>query len=202
MRLQCFFFVSVGMLFDPALLIEEPLHVLGVVAIIVVGKSIAALLRVLLFRYPLNTALIVAASLGQIGEFLFILAGMGLSLDLLSVEGFSLVLAGALVPIAFNPIAFATIAPVSKWFLQHSRLARKLATRDDSYAELPMSTERRYLERQVVLIGCGRVGKRIAGALGEQNIPYVAVDQNRELVQDLHDRNLVAVSGDAAIRLY
>lgn len=192
------FFVSVGMLFDPAILIEEPLHVLGVVAIIVVGKSIAALLLVLLFRYPLNTALIVAASLGQIGEFSFILAGLGLSLDLLPAEGFSLVLAGALVSIAFNPIAFATIAPVSKWFLEHSRLARKLATRDDPYAELPMSTERRYLEGQVVLVGYGQVGKRIAGALGEQSIPYVVVDRNRELVQDLRDQNLAAVSGDAA----
>lgn len=107
-------------------------------------------------------------------------------------------LAGALVSIAFNPIAFATIAPVSKWFLQHSRLARKLATRDDPYAELPMSTECRYLERQVVLIGYDQMSKRIAGALGEQNIPHVAVDQNRELVQDLRDLNLVAVSGDAA----
>lgn len=192
------FFVSVGMLFDPAILIEEPLHVLGVVAIIVVGKSIAALLLVLLFRYPLNTALIVAASLGQIGEFSFILAGLGLSLDLLPAEGFSLVLAGALVSIAFNPIAFATIAPVSRWFLEHSRLARKLATRDDPYAELPMSTERRYLEGQVVLVGYGQVGKRIAGALGEQSIPYVVVDRNRELVQDLRDQNLAAVSGDAA----
>ena len=192
------FFVSVGMLFDPAILIEEPLHVLGVVAIIVVGKSIAALLLVLLFRYPLNTALIVAASLGQIGEFSFILAGLGLSLDLLPAEGFSLVLAGALVSIAFNPIAFATIAPVSRWFLEHSRLARKFATRDDPYAELPMSTERRYLEGQVVLVGYGQVGKRIAGALGEQSIPYVVVDRNRELVQDLRDQNLAAVSGDAA----
>ncbi|MCB1936411.1 MAG: Kef family K(+) transporter [Nitrosomonas sp.] len=192
------FFVSVGMLFDPGILIDKPFHVLGVVAIIVVGKSIAALLLVLIFRYPLNTALTVAASLGQIGEFSFILAGLGLSLGLLPVEGFSLVLAGALFSIAFNPIAFAAIAPVSRWVSRHSRLARKLATRDDPYAELPMSTERRYLEGQVVLVGYGRVGMRIANTLSEQDIPYIVIDQNRERVQDLRNRNLPAVTGDAA----
>ena len=120
------FFVSVGMLFDPFVLIKEPMHVLGVAAIIIVGKSIAALFLVLIFRYPLNTALTVAASLGQIGEFSFILAGLGLSLNLFPAEGMSLVLAGALISIAFNPIAFAVIAPVSGWFIRYSELARRL----------------------------------------------------------------------------
>jgi monovalent cation:H+ antiporter-2, CPA2 family len=97
------FFVSVGMLFDPMVLVEQPLRVLVVVAIIVVGKSLAALALVLLFRYPLNTALTVSASLAQIGEFSFILAGLGVALGLLPVEGQSLVLAGALISIALNP---------------------------------------------------------------------------------------------------
>ena len=90
------FFVSVGMLFDPAVAAStRPLQVLAVVAIIVVGKSLAAFLLVLAFRYPLNTALTVSASLAQIGEFSFILAGLGVSLGLLPVEGQSLILAGA-----------------------------------------------------------------------------------------------------------
>ena len=97
------FFVAVGMLFEPAVLLEEPLHVLAVVAIIIVGKSIAAMGLVLAFRYPLNTALIVAASLAQIGEFSFILAGLGMSLGLFASEGVSLILAGALISIALNP---------------------------------------------------------------------------------------------------
>lgn len=87
------FFVSVGMLFKPAILIEQPLHVLAVVAIIVFGKSLAAFALVLAFRYPLNTALTVSASLAQIGEFSFILAGLGVTLGLLPEEGMSLVLA-------------------------------------------------------------------------------------------------------------
>lgn len=191
------FFVSVGMLFDPAVLIEEPMRVLGVVAIIVVGKSVAAMLLVLMLRYPLNTVLIVAASLGQIGEFSFILAGLGLSLGLMPAEGMSLVLAGALISIAFNPIAFAAIVPFRNWMLKHSALARKYENRDDPFAELPMSTERKFLQGQVVLVGYGHVGQRIANALNEQNIPYIVAEQNRELVQDLRKQGINAVSGDA-----
>lgn len=192
------FFVSVGMLFDPIVLLEEPLRVLGVIAIIIVGKSMAAMLLVLLLRYPLNTALTVAASLGQIGEFSFILAGLGLSLSLLPAEGMSLVLAGALISIAFNPIAFAAVVPVRSWILKHSALARKYENRDDPFAELPMSTERKYLEGQVVLVGYGHVGERIAKALSEKNIPYIVAEQNRELVQDLRKQKINAVSGDAS----
>ena len=191
------FFVAVGMLFDPQVLVDEPLRVLAVVAIIIVGKSIAAAGLVLALRYPLNTALTVAASLGQIGEFSFILAGMGLSLGLLPAEGMSLVLAGALISIALNPFVFAAIGPFSRWVLARSPLARRLEGRDDPFAELPTSTERRYLEGQVVLVGYGRVGRRIADALRERDIPFVVAEQNRELVEDLRRRGMAAVSGDA-----
>ena len=138
-----------------------------------------------------------AASLGQIGEFSFILAGMGLTLGLLPAEGMSLVLAGALISIALNPFVFAAISPVSRWLLQRSPLARRLDSRDDPLAELPTSTERRYLEGQVVLVGHGRVGRRIAAALRERDIPFVVAELNRELVEDLRRRGLAAVSGDA-----
>ncbi|MDB5929048.1 MAG: Kef-type potassium/proton antiporter, family [Polaromonas sp.] len=192
------FFVSVGMLFEPAILLTEPLHVLGVVAIIILGKSMAALVLALAFRYPLNTALTVAASLAQIGEFSFILAGLGLSLGLLPAEGMSLVLAGALISMALNPLLFAGIAPLRRWLLDRSALARQLEQRDDPYAELPVSTERKYLEGQVVLVGYGRVGRRIARALEARGIPYVVAEQNRELVEDLRHRGKAAVWGDAA----
>jgi len=192
------FFVSVGMLFEPTILLEQPIHVLGVVAIIIFGKSIAALAIVLAFRSPLNTALTVSASLAQIGEFSFILAGMGLSLGLLPAEGMSLVLAGALISIALNPVLFAAIEPVRRWILERSDLARRLEQRTDPYAELPMTTERKYLEGQVVLVGFGRVGKRIASALEARGIPYVVAEQNRELVENLRKKGMVAVSGNAA----
>jgi len=118
------FFVSVGMLFDPTVVIQQPGRVLGVLAIIVVGKSIAALALVLALRYPLSTALTVSASLAQIGEFSFILAGLGLSLGLLPAEGMSLVLAGALISIALNPLLFAAVEPLRRWVLERSELAR------------------------------------------------------------------------------
>ena len=192
------FFVSVGMLFEPSILMEQPVHVLSVVAIIILGKSIAAFGLVLVFRYPLNTALTVSASLAQIGEFSFILAGLGMSLGLLPVEGMNLVLAGALISIALNPVLFSAIEPVRGWILKRSELARRLEQRIDPYGELPMSTERKYLQGQVVLVGYGRVGKRIADALDARGIPYVVAEQNRELVENLRKKGMVAVSGNAA----
>ena len=191
------FFVSVGMLFQPAILLEQPAHVAVAVAIIILGKSLAALVLVLAFRYPLNTAITVAASLAQIGEFSFILAGLGLSLGLMPAEGMSLVLAAALISIALNPLIFATSQPIQRWVLARSDFARRLESRDDPFAELPMSTERRYLAGQVVLVGFGRVGRRIAQALEANSIPYVVAEQNRELVEDLRKQGKAAVYGNA-----
>ncbi|MGD9833472.1 MAG: YbaL family putative K(+) efflux transporter [Piscinibacter sp.] len=192
------FFVSVGMLFDPRVIVERPLQVIGVVAVIVVGKSIAALALVLLLRYPLNTALTVSASLAQIGEFSFILAALGVSLQLLPPEGQSLIVAGALISIALNPLTFTFVEPIERWFLARSELARRYAQRDDPLAELPASTEERYLARQVVLVGHGRVGKRISQALREAGMACVVIDENRERVEEVRAQGLPAVIGDAA----
>lgn len=192
------FFVAVGMLFEPSVLLEHPWQVLASVAIIMLGKSLAAAALVLLLRYPLNTALTVAASLAQIGEFSFILAGLGQALGLFTKEGMSLVLAGALISIALNPFLFAAVEPLRHWALAHSKTARELESRQDPYAELPMSTERKYLEGQVVLVGYGRVGQRIGQALSARDIPFVVVEQQREQVEDLRRQGQAAVSGDAA----
>jgi len=192
------FFVSVGMLFQPSILLTKPLSVLAVVAVIVVGKSIAAMAITLAFRYPLNTALVVAASLAQIGEFSFILAGLGVSLGILPAEGMSLILAGALISIAINPLLFSAIKPFRKWLVELSSLARELEQRVDPFAELPMSTERKYLEGQVVLVGYGRVGSRIANELREHNIPFVVAEQNRAIVESLRKKGIPAVSGNAS----
>lgn len=191
------FFVSVGMLFEPAILVTQPGHVLGIVAIIIFGKSLVSFILVLAFRYPLNTALIVSASLAQIGEFSFILAGLGLSLGILPVEGTSLILAAALISIALNPLVFSTIEPLRRWILKRSELARKLEKRDDPYAELPIGTHQKYLAGQVVIVGYGRVGRRIAQGLEEKGIPYVIAEQNREIVAILRKQGTAAISGDA-----
>ncbi len=192
------FFVSVGMLFDPQVIFEQPLRVLAVVAIIMFGKTLAAVGLVLAFRYPLNTALTVGASLAQIGEFSFILAGLGVSLGLLSPEGQSLILAGALISIAFNSLVFTAIEPLQRWIRARSGLARKLERPDDPLAELPVSTDQKLLTGQVVLVGYGRVGRRIAAALEAGGIPYVVAEAHRETVEALRARGIPAVSGDAA----
>lgn len=191
------FFVSVGMLFNPAVLWERPLQVLAVVAIIMLGKTLAAAGLVLAFRYPLNTALTVSASLAQIGEFSFILVALGSSLGLLPPEGASLVLAGALFSMALNPLLFRAIAPLQDWLRARSALARRLEQRDDPLAELPTSTDSRYLARQVVLVGYGRVGRRVAATLAANDIPFVVAEQNRELVEALRADGVAAVFGDA-----
>ena len=192
------FFVSVGMLFNPAVLVERPLQVLAVVLVIVVGKSIAACALVLAFRYPLSIALTVSASLAQIGEFSFILIGLGVSLKLMPEEAQSLVLAGALISIATNPLWFTLTAPLQKWLHAHSALARRFESHDDPLAELPTGTAAKYLSRQVVLVGYGRVGRRIAAELTANEIPFVVAEQNRELVEKLRASGLAAVWGDAA----
>ncbi|RFO98340.1 sodium:proton antiporter [Rhodoferax lacus] len=192
------FFVSVGMSVDPMVLLDQPLRVLGVVAIVTVSNPLVSLALVLLQRYPLNTALTIAAGLGQIGEFSIILGGLGVSLGLLPKEGMSLVLAGVLISIALNSFLFRAVEPLRRWILRRSSLARQLEQRQDPYAELPGTTERKYLEGQVVLVGYGRVGKRIARALESNGIPYVVAEQNRDVVEDLRKSGRAAVSGNAA----
>jgi CPA2 family monovalent cation:H+ antiporter-2 len=192
------FFVSVGMLFDPSVIWTQPVKLLAVVAIVMVGKTVAAVALVLLFRYPLHTALTVGASLAQIGEFSFILASLGVGLGLLPVEGQSLVLAGALISIAANAAVFSSIEPLRRWILERSAMARRIEQRPDALAALPPSTDRSVLSGQVVLIGYGRVGRRIGSALREQRIPFVVAEQNRELVDALRREGIPAVSGDAS----
>ena len=109
------FFVSVGMLFDPAVLLSYPLEVASVLAVIILGKSLVALAIVRLFRYPLKTALTISASLAQIGEFSFILAALGISLHVLPPEGLSLIVAGALLSITVNPFLFHAVAGIEAW---------------------------------------------------------------------------------------
>ncbi|CAM2878283.1 cation:proton antiporter [Legionella worsleiensis] len=192
------FFVSVGMLFNPSVLVDHPLHILVVVGIIVIGKSIAAFVLVLAFRYPLHSALIVSASLAQIGEFSFILAELGVRLGMLPTAGQSFILAGALISIAINPLVFKLINPIYNTIKSYPRLFSLFESSDDPLAELPMTTKEDYLAGQVVLIGYGRVGKHIVQLLAPKNIPFVVVDENRQTISTLRAANFQAVYGDAA----
>jgi len=191
------FFVSVGMLFDPHILIERPLHILAVIAIIMIGKTLAAMALVLFFRYPINTALTVGASLAQIGEFSFILATLGVSLGLLTLEAQNLILAGALFSITLNSFIFSAIEPVQRWIRERSHLARLLERSGDPLAMLPDEVDQAYLRDQVVIVGYGGVGRRITENLINENIKVVIAEENREIVEKLRNSNIAAVSGVA-----
>jgi CPA2 family monovalent cation:H+ antiporter-2 len=192
------FFVSVGMLFDPQILWQEPLKLLVVIFIILIGKTLAAMALVLLFRYPLNTAATVGISLAQIGEFSFILAGMGLAMNIIPNDAYSLILAGAIISIALNSFLFDSISPLINWARKRSALARSLDQRMDPLALLPESTQQSLLTGQVVIVGHGRVGKRVLEKLRAQGISCVVAEKDRSLVEDLRKIGTPAVSGDAS----
>jgi CPA2 family monovalent cation:H+ antiporter-2 len=189
------FFVAVGMLFDPRILVEQPLAVLATVAVILVGKTLAAGALVLLLRYPLSTALTVAVSLAQIGEFSFILLGLGQSLNLVPPEATSLVVAGAIVSIALNPLLFSGVEPLRRWVLKRSAWARQLEARDDPLAELPADTPESALAGQIVVVGHGSLGTALGEELGGR--PLVVIDRDREVVEKLRAAGQAAVLGEA-----
>ena len=190
------FFVSIGMMVDPAVFLNQPGQILVVVMVVMFVNFSSAVAIVIANRYPLSTALSIGASLGQIGEFSIILAGLALGLGIIQPELMHLVLAAVLLSIAFNTLLFKAVEPARRWVLSRSAVARRLDQRQDPTAALPMSTDRKYLEGQLVLVGYGRVGKRIGQALVERSIPYVIVEQSRERVEALREEGLAAVSGD------
>ena len=191
------FFVSVGMLFDPSIILRQPLEMLAVVAIVVIGKSLAAFGIVLLFRYSLHTALTISASLAQIGEFSFILVALGVSLGLLPAAAQGLVVAGALISITINPLVFGAVEPLSRWLRARRGVADALERPAGEIAELPAGTGADALRDHVVVVGSGRVGGPVARELLEHDIPFVVVEQSRDTAEKQRQRGLPVIYGDA-----
>jgi CPA2 family monovalent cation:H+ antiporter-2 len=181
------FFVSVGMLFNPAILVEEPLEVLATFLIIVVGKSVAAYAIVKAFGKANSTALVISASLAQIGEFSFILAGLGLQLRVLPQEGQNLILAGALLSIIVNPLLFA-------WLDRYQMRERMLAETRVDPAMPPLAPE---LAGHTILIGYGRVGSELGRLLTARHVPVVVIEGEGHLVERARAEGLSAIRGNA-----
>jgi CPA2 family monovalent cation:H+ antiporter-2 len=168
------FFVSVGMLFDPKIVIEQPLPLLATVAIIMFGKSLAAYVIVRLFGHPTSTALTISASLAQIGEFSFILAGLGVALGLLPTEGRDLILAGAIISIMLNPLAFALLERLAPHRPQAA------GAPDAAPAEsIPVTN----LTDHAIVIGYGRVGSLVGAGLGRAYWPFLVIEEIPELAE-------------------
>lgn len=203
------FFVSVGMLFDPHILIDQPLAILATVFIIVIGKSAAAFLIVILFRKGVSTALTISASLAQIGEFSFILAELGVGLKLLPEEGRDFILAGAIISIVLNPLMFYLTERLRPRFedVAARRQARKTPQSETSdpvdAAEQKVDAEEDTRtpvshDGHCVLVGYGRVGRIVAANLKTAKIPFVVIEESDRLVSDLHAEGIDAIAGHAA----
>ncbi len=192
------FFVSVGMLFDPTILVREPLPVLATLLIILVGKSLAAYAIVRAFRYSHATAMTISASLAQIGEFSFILAGLGVALGLLPERGRDLILAGAMISIMINPLVFAALdrrlAKAGEADDAAARAAAPSGKKEGPREPLPATA----LTGHVVLVGHGRVGSYISDALVKTGTPMLVIDDRTDNTSRARQRGIEAITGNAA----
>ncbi len=184
------FFVSVGMLFDPAVITAQPGPLVATVAIIVFGKSVAAYMIVRAFGHPSQTALAVSASLAQIGEFSFILAGLGTSLAILPAEGRDLILAGAILSILANPFLFSFVASRSK---RDEELAEEAAAEAQAAAEAAEEVR----DGHVILIGYGRVGKLIASGLMARGKTPIVIEDQSDVAREAEKDGLKVLIGNA-----
>lgn len=185
------FFVSVGMLFDPRILIEHPLATLSTVVIIIFGKSIAAYLIVRIFGHTRRTALTISASLAQIGEFAFILAALGKGLNVFPNEAYSLILAGAIISIVVNPFIFNL---VEHYLSKTENIVDKII---DPVAVINQQVAKD-LKNHAILVGHGRLGSTIARQLKARDISFVVVDNSLTLIEQLCNDNVNAVFGNAS----
>ena len=181
------FFVSVGMLLNPAALFDTPALLLGTLGIILVGKSLAALAIVLLFRYPLKAALSVAVALAQIGEFSFIVATLANQLGVLTIEATNTLVGAAIVSITLNPLLFRAIGPLERW------AARRKPVRPPPEPE----AARPSAAHRAVIVGYGPVGRTVTRLLQENEIAPTLVEMNVDTVRELRASGLHAVHGDA-----
>ena len=189
------FFVSVGMLFDPGIIMREPGSVLATFLIIVGGNALAALLIVLALRRSLFTALTSAASLSQIGEFSFILAGLGVALQLLPENGRALILAGAILSILANPLLFFALDKARPWLGERNRRTQPTAVVESGTREEQPITS---LKDHAVIVGCGRVGSLVVEAMETTRQPFLVIEERCEIVDKLRARGIEVISGNAA----
>lgn len=190
------FFVAIGMLFDPAILFEHPLGVVATSFIIIAFKFFLTFIIVLSFSYAVKRALSVAAGLAQIGEFSFILIGMGLTLGLLPEDGRDLVLAGAFISIALNPVIFHFSNRFHDYIEEHAALS-KLFIMQDKHTPAP-DPEKPAYNKRAILVGYGRLGEQIIKNTKNPYLDLVVIDTNREKVDRLNDKGIEAIAGDAA----
>ncbi|MGD9721910.1 MAG: cation:proton antiporter [Pirellulales bacterium] len=199
------FFVSVGMLFDPAFIFQQPVMILAALAIILIAKPLAALAIVALLGHSVRTALTVALGLAQIGEFSFILSELAGRHGLMPEAGHNVLVAAAIISITLNPLLFRSLVPIEQWLQRHPRLwnlvngraerrVREInaATRDDLAHRVGNG------ERLAIVVGFGPVGRSVHGLLSEAGLTTVVIDMNMETIAELNAQGQPAIFGDAS----
>ncbi len=190
------FFVSVGMLLDPAQVLATPWLMLAALAIVLVGKPLVALVLVVAMRYPLGVALRVAVALAQIGEFSFIVATVATGLGVLAPEASQTIVAVAIVSIVANPLLYRAVRPIERWAAGHPALGRLVHPR-------PRDLERDDQARQAeeagtVVVGYGPIGRTAARLLRDNGVPVTVIDLNVEAVRAARESGIAAAYGDAS----
>jgi CPA2 family monovalent cation:H+ antiporter-2 len=191
------FFVAVGMLFDPHVLVEQPLAIAAAFLIITLGKSFGAWLIVRLFRYPNETALTIAVALAQIGEFSFILAGVGVAIGVLSEDARNLILASAMLSMIANPMLFVSL---DRWIARREARQAKLDKDREVGIEVDDTVPDRDAipaDNHIILVGYGKVGSRVARSLRATGTPLVLIDTDRDHCIEARKLGIPCIYGNA-----
>ena len=193
------FFVSVGMLLNPAALFDNPPLLAGTIAVVLVGKPLIAFLITWMMRYPFATSLSVSVALAQIGEFSFMLSKVGRDLGLLTREAGNVLVAVAIVSIVLNPILYRAIKPIDRWTLVHPRL-RRIVDRSPSTEDEEMAPWRADPAHRAIVIGYGPTGRTMTRLLRDNGVEPTVVEMNVDTVRELRDDGIRAVLGNATHR--
>lgn len=190
------FFVSVGMLINPLVLVMQPVRLFETVAVVLIGNTLAATVLMVLLRHPLRASLRIGACFGQIGEFSFILAALGVSLGVLTEDARSLLLGAALITISFNPLTFSLLDRLGGWISQRSELLDRLERQQEPRlvgTDMFVALEADH----AILVGYGRVGRTIGDALQRMGVPFIAIEQDRRVVEAMRSLGVSTIYGDA-----
>jgi CPA2 family monovalent cation:H+ antiporter-2 len=194
------FFVSVGMLMDPAYLLEAPGLLASTLAVVLIGKPLAALLIVRLLGYPFRVALSIAVALAQIGEFSFILSNIGSELGLLTPVATNTIVAAAIVSIVLNPLLYRLVSPLERWAAHQPRLWRLLNPPVSGAVTPRAGGSAADLRPTAVIVGYGPTGRTMMRLLRENGITPTVIELNMGTVRQLREEGITAIYGDAAKR--
>ena len=194
------FFVSVGMLLDPAAVLDHPLILLATLGVVLVARPVIAFLIVRLLQYPFRVALAVSVALAQIGEFSFILTSLGKQLGVLTAGATNTIVAASIVSIILNPILYRLVTPIERWAMAQPRLWRLLNGKPHVAEPGAAARDRRAARYRAVVIGYGPTGRTVTRLLKDNEVEPTVIELNMNTVRELKEQGIDAIYGDASHR--